>query len=176
MLTALFRIIASTELTAIGGKNTHECFRGDNWGYRDNYFDLWLSANQPEVCFSVVSTLARLREGTFDQGVEILLGVTAGTPVKTLGTLLIERGHTITLPQVEVMVRISELGAQNILRTNGHCNFFLVGTDDPENPVSIGCLYRGRRGWCANAIQLGCIRRWNKNSVLLFPNLDTKKL
>ncbi|MBI2030466.1 hypothetical protein HYT05_02485 [Candidatus Kaiserbacteria bacterium] len=174
----LFSVIAMTPFDAIAGKKTAECFSGGIWGNRDSDFDTLLPADQPEAGLAVVSTLEPSRDWTFAEAAATVLGVPVNTPSKMLGTLLIERCHTVTLPQVELMASAAERGVQNGLRTNGYGNFFFVETINPEKPVAVGHVYRYRAGsaWHTSINGLGRGSAWRFDCRLLVRNVDISKL
>lgn len=175
--TPLFSTVATTELGAVAGKKTKKCFVDiSRYTYRDAGFDDWLPANQPNADACVITTLAPSREWTFAEAAAAVLVVPADTPIKTLGELLIKRGHTITLPQDEEMMEKTENGEKIEMRVNGYGNFCFVETGDPKNPVSVGHVYRGERAWHAYVHSLGDGNRWRASHRLLVRNLDASKL
>ena len=176
--TPLLSIIATTQLGAVAGKLTRKCFVGQRWrkGGRDKDFDNWLSANQSSAEKCAISTLAPSRDWMFEEGAATILGIGVGTDIVLLGKALIENDHTMTLAQAEEMVEKTECREKTGMRTNGYGNFFFVETGDPKNPVSVGFVYRGERGWSARVYRLDNGSRWYADTRLLVRNLDASKL
>jgi len=174
----IFTVAATTNLRAITGKKTRDCFptSSPRYAYRGGDFDNWLPANQPNADACVITTLALAKEWTFVEGAATILGIGAGTGIALLGKSLIENGHTMTLVQAEEMVEKTECNEKTGMRTDGYGNFFFVETGDPENPVSVGFVDRGGRDWRARVFSLDFGGRWDAFSRLLVRNLDTSKL
>lgn len=175
---SLFSVVATTNLGAVAGKKTKRCFPlGPRYAYRDDNFDSWLPANQPKADPCVIATLAPAKDWTLAEGAAAILGIGAGPDIVLLGKLLIEHGHTMTLAQAEKMVEATERGKQTDMRTNDYGNFFFVETDNPEDPVSVGYVYRAERAWYARVNRLGRGGRWSAGGRLLVRNLsDASKL
>lgn len=172
-----FSVIATTNLGAVAGKPTQKCFTGSRWAYRDADFDNWLSANQPSADACIISTLAFAKDWTFAGAAAKVLGVDTGTDIVSFGNALIARGHTMTPAQAEEMVEATERREKTGMRVDGYGNVFFVETGDPENPVSIGYVYRVGRDWRAYVRQLDNDYRWGAGNRLLVRNLsDTLKL
>ena len=169
-------VVATTNLPAVTGKPTRKCFTGRRWAYRDADFDNWLPASQPSTGACFITTLAPSRSWTFAEGAAAILGIGADTNLVLLGTLLIENGHTIALPQGEGMVEKTENGGETKMSVDGCGNFFFVETGDPENPVSVGFVYRVGRDWFAYVFRLVHGNRWDSGYRLLVRNLDASKL
>ncbi len=170
-------IVATTNLDAVAGKKTKKCFVvGNRYYYRDADFDNWLPANQLGADACVITTLAPAKDWKFAEAAAAILGVGAGTNIVLLGNLLIEHGHTMTLPQGEELVDKTERGEKTGMRTDGWGNWFFVETGDPKNPVSVGHVLRDSRGWCAHVRSLDYGYRWNADPRILVRNLDTSKL
>ena len=170
-------VIATTNLDALDSKKTSDCFPKSRYVYRDGDLDNWLPTNQPKADACVVTTLAISQDWTFAEAAAKVLGVGAGSGVKFLGEALIANGHTMkSLAQVEEMVEATERGDKTMMRTDGYGNFAFVETGDPENPVSVGNVFRGGRGWDARVGRLGRDDRWDADNRLLVRNLDASKL
>lgn len=175
---SLLSVVATTQLGAVAGKSTKRCFVGGIWSpdYRDKDIDSWFPANQPNAGACIISTLAPAKDWTFAEAVVAVLGVSANTPTKAMGELLIKRGHTVTLPQDEEMAEKTERGEKTGMRTDTYGNFGFVETGDPEDPVSVGYVYRGGRDWRARVVRLDRGFRWRADARLLVRNLDASKL
>ncbi len=174
----LLESVATTQLGAVAAKKTIQCFVGSVWarGGRDSDFDRWLPANQPKTDACAITTLASTEDATFVKWFAPILGVSADTPVKEIGELLIARGHTMTLAQAEEMAEKTERGEKTGMRTDGWGNFFPVKTGDKNNPVSVGYVFRGGRDWRSGVGRLGYSRVWDAGSRILVRNLDASKL
>ncbi len=177
----LLSVIATTHLDdAVKGKKTAKCFT-NGWYYRDGDFDKWLAKDQPDADACIVSACAVSKGWTFAEAAAEVLSsegveVNPRSDVKLLGEALIRGGHTLTLPQIEVLKERTERGEDTGLRTDCYGNFFFVETGDSVNPVSVGGVNRGGRGWNAGVNQLGNVGRWDAGRRLLVRNLDASKL
>ena len=173
---SLLSIITSTSLGAVAGKPTKKCFAGSYYVYRDGNFDRWLPVDQPQATPCEITTLASAKDAIFVRWASTILGISASTPTKTLGSLLIERGHTMTLVQVENMVGRTENGEATGMRTDGYANFFFVETSNEDDPVSVADVLRDGSRWGANVDRLGRGGRWRVGFRLLVRNLDASRL
>jgi hypothetical protein len=167
----LLSAIATTAIGATGAKQTKKCFRGSRWAYRDGDLDNWLPADQPDAPACTATTFALLREWTFAEAAEKIVGLKIpGASAKLLGHELIRLGHTMTLAQAEEMAEATERGQKTGMRTDGWDNFFFVETGDEEDPVSVLNVLRSDRGWLAGVLRLGHGYRWIAESRLLLRN------
>ena len=167
---ALFSVIATTILGNVAGKRTKSCFAGSRYPYnRDADFDNWLPASQPNMTACTISTLAPSQDWTFVEAAAVILNVPITTPIKQIGQMLIERGHTMTMPQGEVMIEKTESGEKTDMPTNGYGTFFLVENEDGS--VSVGRVSRVERVWRAYVHRLGHDTRWYADYRLLIRNL-----
>jgi len=173
---SFFSIIASTALGAVAGKPTKKCFAGSYYAYRDTDFDRWLPADQLQATPCEITTLASAKDATFAQWVSTILGVSASTPTKTLGSLLIERSHAMTLVQADNVVGRTENGEATGMQTNGYANFFFVETGNEDDPVSVARVRRYDSRWNAYVDGLGDVIRWSAGGRILVRNLDASKL
>ena len=167
---ALFSVVATTILENVAGKKTKSCFAGSRYPYnRDADFDNWLPASQPNMTACTISTLAPSQDWTFVEAAAVILNVPITTPIKQIGQMLIERGHTMTMPQGEVMIEKTESGEKTDMPTNGYGTFFLVENEDGS--VSVGRVSRVERVWRAYVHRLGHYTRWYADYRLLIRNL-----
>ena len=171
---SLFSVIATTRFGTVTGKKTKKCFIGSRYVYRDSDFDGWLPKNQPDVDACIITTLAPIKDWTFAEAAAAILDIGVGTDIALMGKLLIEHGHTITLPQVEEMVEKTERNEKTGIRIDGWGNFFFVENED--GTVSVGFVIRGERAWRADVFRLGRGPRWGADGRLLVRNLDASKL
>lgn len=155
----LFSIGAQTILGAVIRKSTKKCLIGPRWGYRGN-LDTCLPVDQSNANDCVITTLAFSRSWTFVESTVAILGVGARMDTASLGKLLIARGHTMTLTQVEEMVEATERGEKTDMRTDGYENFFFVETGDSRCPVLVGQVRFSERVWCARVFGFDFDRRW----------------
>lgn len=139
--------VQTTRLAALDGKKTAQCFPDDLVRMANRDFERKLPAYQPNTDSCVISMCKPFRFRRPAETAAYVLDVPVGTPIKTLGNLLIERGHTMTLPQVELMWA-AERGLCYMRMTKGHYESlgFFIETDDSENPVLAGSIsYCNRR-------------------------------
>lgn len=172
----LFSVVAVTKLGAVAEKKTKKCFTGSRYAYRDDDFDNWLPANQPNAQACVISTLEFSKEFTFREAVASILDISASTDIKSLDRFLIEHGYTMTLPQAEEMVEKTEYGERTEVCTDVYANFFFVETGDEKNRVSVGDVHRIGRAWGAHIDRLNDNNRWIADYRFLLRNLDASKL
>lgn len=174
-------VVATDKLGRIADKKTTDCFT-NNWrwthGYRDGTFDDWLRAHQLAAKKCVVASLAPSRNWTFAEGVAKVLGVNANTPIATLGQLLIKRGHTLTLAQVDAMVPSKRLEG-SIFACQPRHSFFFVETGNSEDPVAVGDVRYEAEGdylnWFAYIHKLGCDEYRSVIDRLLIRDLNATK-
>lgn len=171
---SLLSVVATINLGAVKGKKTAKCFTS-GWYYRDGDFDRFLGTDQPDADACAVSICAVNSDWTFVEAVRALAGAPQTGDTVELGNWAIKSGYTLALPQIEDIVVRTERGENTGLRTDGGVNCFLVGTGDPENPVSVGLVRRVRRGWLAFVYRLGDGLRWFAGRRLLVRNLDASK-
>jgi len=174
----LLSIIAPpTNLGAIPGKKTAECFT-IGWAFRDPDFDKYLAKDQPDADACVISVCAVGKDyWTFIEAVHALPGAPETSGVVGLGNWLIQKGHTLTLPQIEDLKERTERGEDTGLCTDGYGNLlFFVETGDSKNPVSVGYVGCDGRDWDAYVGRLGHGRRWDAGYRLILRNVDTSKL
>lgn len=172
----LFSAASTYALGAVAGTKTKKCFAGKLWYYRDSDFDNWLPADQPNAEASAITVLTPMKDWTFAEAAVSILNVSPDTPVATLGMLLKERGHTMTLAQAEAMVNFTERSAKTGLRTDGYANFFFV--ENKDGSVSVADVRRrvDGRHWRAGVGELADCYRWRADIRLLVCNLDPSKL
>ena len=176
--TAMFSVIATTNLGAVAGKPTKKCFVvGKRYYHRDRDFDNWLQANQPNADPCAIATLAPAKDWMFVEAAATVLGIGAGTDTVLLGKALIENGHTMTLAQAEEMVEKTERDEKTGMLTDGYANFFFVETGDEKNPVSVAHVSRDDSRWSAYVFRLVRGYRCYAARRLLVRNLsDASKL
>ncbi len=170
----LFSSASTYVLAAIDGKPTKQCFTGKLWYYRNDDFDNRLPADQPWAGAGTITVLTPMKDWTFAEAAVSILNVSSGTLSDTLGALLKERHHTMTLAQAEALVEASERGEVTGLRTDGYANFFFVENEDGS--VSVAFVDRDGRQWRARVRGLARGGRWYAGHRLMVCNLDPSKL
>ncbi len=116
-----------------------------------------------------------MKDWTFSQAAFAVLNMPLDTPTGTLISLLKERGHTMTLPQIEEMVEATERGEDTGLVTNGYSNFAFVENEDGSVSVARVARDGDDRPWRALSA-LADSRRWYADNRLMVCNLDPSKL
>ncbi len=172
----LFSFASTYAFGAVAQKRTQDCFTSKLWYYRDRDFDNWLPIDQSNIDAGNVTVLTPMKSWTFAEAAVSILNVSPDTPIATLGKLLIERGHTMTLTQVEAMVEATERGEKTGMVTNGYGNFFFV--ENADSSVSVAGVDRGDddRPWHAGVYGLAFSGRWRAVGRLVVCNLDPSKL
>ena len=164
-----FRISATTELAAVAGKKTKDCFVGTHFKHRDEDFDNWLPGEQPEAGACTVVALVPGRNETLPDSIVSLLGIDESNNYHLLGARLKERGYLLTLPQVEELVEKAERGEATGMRTDSYDNFCFVGNG--EGSAAVVKLTRlGKSDWKAYLLRLDRNIRCHTNNCLIVPN------
>ncbi len=174
-----FSILATTNLGAIAGKKTNECFTNRRrYARRDGDLCNGLPWDQSSADASVISTLAAVsKDWTFVEVACALPGVEQTTDIVQLSRSLIACGYTMTLAQAEEMVEATERDEKTGMLTHGGGNFFFIKTTDPKYRVSVGSVVRGARTWFAYVDWLVRVTCWSAaDNRLLVRNLDASKL
>ncbi|MDO8567011.1 MAG: hypothetical protein Q7R58_02570 [bacterium] len=176
----ILSVVATTHLDAIVGKQTSQCFVGWQWGGRDDSFDNWLPANQPEVGSCIISALVHLGKWTLEESVRTILNVDETADIALLGTLLIERDYTMVLPQAEEMVKKTDSSEKTGVRFSGHGTFFFVQKKKGHvgrNPVLVGSVYRYQARnsvWVPRSRSLDDPHFWDAERRILVPNFAAR--
>lgn len=140
-------VFAETTLAAVAGKPTEECFTGPLWTYRDDDIDSKLPVYQPEAAACIIKTIATSRDRCLIEALAVILGVDKVRNSELLAPPLIERGHTITLPQAEKVADETRCYERRIISTDKplseHETLFFVETGDPRSPIAIGIIKPG---------------------------------
>lgn len=139
MDTSLLSVVATTELPAVAGKRTLECFLGLQYGYRDLSFDRLLPVNQPETNACILTTFTLLKRVNFLEWAIGLLDVSVKTPIEKVEKLLEEKGYLMTLPQKETVVEVTKRGKNTEMNSVGVGNFFFT---KGKLGVCTGVLYK----------------------------------
>ena len=162
-------LLKVTELGEIAGKETSACFANEaTWYYRDGEIDRWLPPTQPAQSEGVISVYQLQEAMTFRKMAAQAARVPAGASLTRLAAGLKERGHVLTLADVELMVAKQKAGEDVGLRTDSFGNFTFV--EDANGSVSVLCFDRSDRGWHANVYRLDDSCRWFAGYRLLLRN------
>lgn len=162
--------VVTTHLLSIPGKKTRLCFTDPLYSYRASGINYVLPENQlrTEGCFIQVLTPHKRVTVTFAELAVALLDVPIDTPIKTLGSLLKVRDHTVTLPQIENMVEITERNLETGMNSGGADNFFFL--ENRKSKISVGCLSRGKSSWAVGIYGFENESRYAGNCRLLVRN------
>jgi len=171
-LLNLLSLVGTTNLNAIEGKPTKQCFT-NGYAHRNRDFDRWLPANQRKSDECDVSTFVFEKSLTLKEAAVAILGVSEDTPLQTLSLLLKEHGHTMTLTQVESMVERMNRGETSGMPTNGCASFFFVEKEDGS--IAIAYVHQIDCAWCAHIREFSDPYRREVGRFLLVPNVDTSK-
>ncbi len=176
LLPSMFTRLAEYLTLETSATPTSACFTSSIWCDRDVRFDGWLRPRQPERDAQLVTLMKARKDSTFVEFAQAVLGVTT-VAVRELGNLLVERGHTLTLTQVERLVEGIEEHKDNVFSVDGYASFFFVQTEDEEVPVVVGIVTRyGVRNWKASISRLDRDTRWDTSCRFLLCNAANSKL
>ncbi|OYV63215.1 MAG: hypothetical protein B7X03_02635 [Parcubacteria group bacterium 21-58-10] len=171
-----FPVIATTMLSLVTGKPTKKCFPRSRYAYRGGEIDDWLPKEQPETLVCVITTFAPPLKATFVEWAAAILSVPVNTPTRALGSLLVERGHTMTLVQAEDMMEQTKKGGLTGVRTDGWDNFFFVETGNEDDPVSVARISFSKSRWEAGVLRFNSSFEWAAGHSLLVRSSDASKL
>ncbi|MEO6536791.1 MAG: hypothetical protein ABIT47_03775 [Candidatus Paceibacterota bacterium] len=175
----LFASATTYAISAAAGKETKMCLVGEHWmGVRSGNFSKWLPAFQPKADASVITVLKPSGFWTFVDAVVSILKASPNTPPTTIGSLLKTHGHTMTLPQVELMVEATRRGQKTGMLTNGHANFFFLEKEDGSISLgSVTCAVNDPR-WGQYIYELSKCGDYKQDDVyrLMLCNMDPSKL
>lgn len=147
-LATSFLVVATTELGAVGAKRAEECFTGSRWG--DNNDIGYRFPNSPRTDACVITTLAPSYQWTFADAAAAVLGVSASFGHKRLEELLIKRGKTLTLAQLEKMAESTKATTSDEyanMRIDGRPNFAFVKAKEKYYPILIVSVRHLVSGW-----------------------------
>lgn len=164
MDSKLFSVVAETELGAVAGKNTEQCFTGSRYAFRDGDFDRWLPAYQPKAGVCTVTTLSPKKGTTFVEWVIALFDAPTDTSVEILSKLIKKCGYVMTLTQAEEIVKAAERTPNSNMRTDGFNNFFFVENEDGN--ISVAFVHHNSR-WSADIARLDDDHRWSDGFLLV---------
>lgn len=163
--------LITTKLPAIKSESTSRCLTSKLWNYRDSDFDIYLPAKQPNTEKCSVSVYRLDMPMTFTEMACVATDVSTETPIDQLGLLLKQRGLTLTLKQLEVLVEKQESGIDVGIRTDSWATFAFI--ENKDGSVSVGLVSRYVGGWRGDLLPLGRGRRWRVDRRLLLRNSDS---
>lgn len=174
---SLFSLIATTNLDAVPGKLTQECFV--DWKYRDLYmknqpqsFRLPLSQATTGAC--VITTLAIGKDVTLDELTSRLLGICICRGNKYVSKIIRRYRYTVTLPQIEKMVLDGTLRQSIGIRDDTYGNFFFI--ENGHGNISF-CRVYFYEDWGVHFDSgLHSYEHWKAGFRLFVPNLDASRL
>ncbi|MDO8576422.1 MAG: hypothetical protein Q7R90_03845 [bacterium] len=161
-------LVKSMLLAATSATNTAECLVGDIYGYRDPDIDRWLPKMQPARKATKVAVYAFGKDMTFAIMARAVVKVGEDVPLDEVGKLLKKRKHTLTLPQLDILVKKQEAGEDVGLRTDGWGNFVFVENEDGS--VSVADVGRDGGRWDRDVRGLGRGGVWDRVSRLVLSN------
>ena len=145
-------LVKSVPLPATSAKNTSECLVGDIYGYRDADIDRWLRKQQLAKKAAKLCVYAFAKAMSFATMARAVVKVGEDVSLERVGKLLKKRKHTVTLPQLDILIekqekffRKQEGGEEVGLRTDGWGNFIFVENED--GTVSVVRVRRDGGRW-----------------------------
>ncbi|MEK7607339.1 MAG: hypothetical protein AAB484_00200 [Patescibacteria group bacterium] len=157
--TRLLLEITKVTIPVTTEKKTKDCFLGDRYCYRDSDLDNLLAKVQPTGMAGQFTVHQLEKELNFKEVAQAILGVDEA-PLNDLAKGIIEKGHTVVLPQIESLIERTDTGENTGLRTDGYANFFFV--INKEGGVSVVNVPRyGGRRWNVYVYHFGNGLRWD---------------
>ena len=163
MTAGRFSIEEMTELPAVGGKATQDCFSGSSFACRDEeHLNSWLPALQLGAGPCVVATLAFEEEWTHYMAAAAVLGMRSSA---LLGEALIANNHILTAPQFEKMAKI--------MRGERYGIFCFTRSSDANDPVVVLSSNPYGLQLATGIDRLSARNRWRPEEYrLLVPNVE----
>ena len=168
-------LVRSVQLAATQAENTTECLVGDMYGYRDPNINSWLRKQQLARKAGKVSVYGFAEDMTFATMARAVVRVGENVSLERVGKLLKKRKHTVTLPQLDILVAKQEKffqkqeGGEDVgLRTDGWGNFVFVENEDGSVSV-VNARRRGGR-WRRHVNSLGRDDVWLRGNRLVVGN------
>jgi hypothetical protein len=172
---AALTLVKSVLLAATSARNTAECLVDDIYGYRDPDIDCRLRKQQLGKKAGKVSVYAFAKAMSFATTARAVVKVGEDVSLERVRKLLKKRKHTITLPQLEILIEKQEkffrgeVGGEDVgLRTDGWSNFAFVENEDGS--VSVVLVGRLDDGWGRGVSSLGIDYVWNAGGRLVLSN------
>jgi len=172
-METLLTVIETVSLDTVAGKATTDCFTDTaRYSQDGNGYTHDLPVFQPATGACAISTYVFRAKMTSKRLASVVLGVPLETPVAELSRLLKERGHLVTLPQLEQLVQAVKID----LRVNRLGTFFFV--ENVQGDVSIGDMYGDchDRRWRIRIDDLDDDFGWGIGNHLLVRGLDATRL
>lgn len=133
----LFKLVSETQVGATEARATDACLFGKRWTRgKPHDFTRWMLQSQPATEACPIVILSTLRESSFQEWASTLLKVPHYTPEHELEKQLLERKFTLTLPQVERLVKRTDNWAMQSLLLEEPGNFFFT----PNNVSGISVV------------------------------------
>jgi len=167
-----FRILETTTLDVVAGRETKSCFFGARFGFRDSDFDKWLPVNQPRTDICSISTLSPSRDATFTEWAITIIG--ARSAPTELGKCIKSNGYAVTLGQIDrILEGLEQRGQHRMGPPHFLGRFFFVENEknSPLGEISVVGIYRGESNWLAHIYELEYHPRWDADEQLLIRNL-----
>ncbi|PIP55427.1 MAG: hypothetical protein COX06_03315 [Candidatus Zambryskibacteria bacterium CG22_combo_CG10-13_8_21_14_all_42_17] len=105
--SSVFRLIETTQIHGFQDRETHGCFRGPAYGFRDKDYDPFLPFYQRKSSACVISTISFTENSNFEERMKAILGITGSCHIMSnrLQKLILDIGCTLSLTQVEEMIK-----------------------------------------------------------------------
>ncbi|TSC71042.1 MAG: hypothetical protein G01um101449_190 [Parcubacteria group bacterium Gr01-1014_49] len=129
-----FSLVGVTELDAVEGRPTNECFTGLPWEFRSKDFDKWLPPDQPDSEARVITTLTFSGNWKFLERAIAILGLEESLKPSLVGMLLIEHNYVLAATQIQAMAEDARRRRKDASRSK---NLFFIRTRSVENPVAV---------------------------------------
>ncbi len=146
----LYKERTRMRLDAVAAKETSECFASpaERYGKRNLNLDQWTTKCQEATRTCVISVVVPCITTTHLRWGAGLLGLRKNIP-GGFGSLLLDRGYTLTLSQVEKLIeRTEKAGAESTgLSINSSTHFFTKIKKEINGGIAIGKLVRSNREW-----------------------------
>lgn len=172
---SFFSDVTTITIASRKAKPTGNCLLGRRWKVRRPGFIDRLPVSQPGTPACPIAVLHPPLSWTFQKAASVILGIPASTPSTEMGLWLIERRHTLGLPQIEELVERVERGEEVGMNT-GWGSFFFTPTRDEEDPVAVVYVQNSMRRWMGILHEFSSGNRWNSGPGLLVGNFDVTQL
>lgn len=177
--TNFFSVVGVTDLGAIVGKPTNECFTDPLlWAFRSGDFDKWLPPDQPDTKRRLVTALTFLGNRKFLERASDVLGLEELLKPSLVGTLLIEGNYVLAATQIEAMAKDAALRKKAGAKVAfGIKNLFFVRTQSVEDPVAVALVDQDDWSQChANIYRLDDDIPWYGHIPLHVPLQEGSRL
>ena len=176
-LLPLLAFFGDTELPEIPSRMTEECFSRPRAHRAHSDRLRLLPIIQPKTKPCVVTTLVPKKDASFAEWAGTIVGAGTSTDIVLLAKLLKERGYTMTFPQAERMVKVTESKLNGSARTESLNIFFFVKNKKTDVSVVRFYYYGPCQGFpgipVLEILQLENNHSRRANKYLFVPNLNT---